>query len=360
MAGGGNTLVRNVSSGAVAAIAAWSSYSHMVHLALRYGERPEVAYALPFSVDGMLIASTIVMVDDKRHGRRVRPMARLAFTVGVIASIAANIAAAPPTLGARLIDAWPAVALLLVVEMLARPPAAATPAAPPVQPPTELLTTTPRLPRQAEVPPAVSPGTEGLPLRQVAPLAVTEVQPAVPPHVEVAPPPSSRVDIPPVRPAHVAPAYPSRLADRPAAHRRLHGAATSADAMASEHPYAGELPVATYRRLNGQTAEPPAAEVRVPAELRRDATTTEGPVHRSRSLAAAALAGPTPAKEPTGELAHRAAPDRIAATAAGRRPTATTRRLAQTMMAAEPHLSRTEVANRLGVSTRRLREVLAG
>jgi len=28
-------------------------------------------------------------------------------------------------------------------------------------------------------------------------------------------------------------------------------------------------------------------------------------------------------------------------------------------MAAEPHLSRAEVANRLGVSTRRLREVLA-
>jgi transcriptional antiterminator len=36
-----------------------------------------------------------------------------------------------------------------------------------------------------------------------------------------------------------------------------------------------------------------------------------------------------------------------------------TRQLAQTIMAAEPHLSRTEVANRLGVSTRRLREVLA-
>ena len=94
MAGGAHTLVRNVSSGAVAAIAAWSSYSHMVHLAVRHAERAEVAWALPFSVDGMLIVSTIVMVDDKRHGHRVRPMARLAFTTGVIASIAANIAEA--------------------------------------------------------------------------------------------------------------------------------------------------------------------------------------------------------------------------------------------------------------------------
>ncbi|HEY2672043.1 MAG TPA: hypothetical protein VGJ07_16950, partial [Rugosimonospora sp.] len=46
-------------------------------------------------------------------------------------------------------------------------------------------------------------------------------------------------------------------------------------------------------------------------------------------------------------------------TGAQRRPTATTRQLALNIIAAEPHLSRTEVAGRLGVSTRRLREVLA-
>jgi hypothetical protein len=33
--------------------------------------------------------------------------------------------------------------------------------------------------------------------------------------------------------------------------------------------------------------------------------------------------------------------------------------MAHTIMAAEPQLSRTELANRLGVSTRRQREVLA-
>ena len=41
-----------------------------------------------------------------------------------------------------------------------------------------------------------------------------------------------------------------------------------------------------------------------------------------------------------------------------RRPTAITRRMAHTILAAEPQLSRTELASRLGVSTRRLREVL--
>jgi hypothetical protein len=106
---GGIRAARNLSAAAVAAIAAWSSYSHMAHVALACGEPPQVAYALPFSVDGMLIVATIVMVDDKHRAGRVRPMARLAFAAGVIASIAANIAAAHPTTGARIVDAWPAV-----------------------------------------------------------------------------------------------------------------------------------------------------------------------------------------------------------------------------------------------------------
>ncbi|MFI5908774.1 DUF2637 domain-containing protein [Dactylosporangium sp. NPDC051541] len=113
-------LARTASTVAVASIAAWSSWSHMVHVALRFGERPEVAYVLPLSVDGMLIVATTVMVDDKRHGGRVRWSARIAFVAGVAASVGANIAAAAPTIGARVVAAWPAIALLLVVEMLAR------------------------------------------------------------------------------------------------------------------------------------------------------------------------------------------------------------------------------------------------
>src|SRR5437762_3811524 len=113
-------LASRTSAGVVAGIAAWSSYSHMVHVALRFGERPEVAYALPFSVDGMLVVASVAMVDDKRSGRRVRPVSRVAFAAGVAASVAANIAAAHPSVGARVIAAWPALALLLVVEMLSR------------------------------------------------------------------------------------------------------------------------------------------------------------------------------------------------------------------------------------------------
>jgi hypothetical protein len=87
---------------------------------LYFGERPEVAYVLPISVDGMLIVASTAMVDDKRAGREVRWSARIAFAAGVGASVGANIAAAQPTIGARIVAAWPAVALLLVVEMLSR------------------------------------------------------------------------------------------------------------------------------------------------------------------------------------------------------------------------------------------------
>ncbi|WP_431728339.1 DUF2637 domain-containing protein [Verrucosispora sp. TAA-831] len=68
----------------------------------------------------MLVVASAAMVEDKRAGRRVRWSARTAFAVGVAASVAANIAAAEPSLGARIVVAWPAVALLLVVEMLTR------------------------------------------------------------------------------------------------------------------------------------------------------------------------------------------------------------------------------------------------
>ncbi|MFJ1537535.1 DUF2637 domain-containing protein [Micromonospora chalcea] len=109
-----------MSTVAVAGIAAWSSWSHMVTVALRFGERPEVAYVLPLSVDGMLVVASAAMVEDRRAGRRVRWSARVAFAAGVAASVAANIAAAEPSLGARVVAAWPAIALLLVVEMLTR------------------------------------------------------------------------------------------------------------------------------------------------------------------------------------------------------------------------------------------------
>lgn len=93
----------------------------------------------------MLVAA-VVMVDDKRHAHEVGPIARLAFTAGVLASVAANIAAAHTGVGARIV----------VVEMLARPPASAGAEVQPAdravgQQPAELPVQQPRPPVAAEV-----------------------------------------------------------------------------------------------------------------------------------------------------------------------------------------------------------------
>jgi hypothetical protein len=268
--GGGVRAARNVSAAAVALIAAWSSYWHMVHVALGCAERPEVAYALPVSVDGMLVVATVVMVDDKRRTHRVRPIARLAFTAGVLASIAANIAAAHPSLGARVVDAWPALALLLVVEMLARPPVSAA----------------------VEVPPSHTAGA--------AAMAQLPVQP---PHAPV----------------------PAELS-RP------------------------QLPAAGGGRYAAQGhCQPPVPDADTRAPHRTGLA--------SDSPAVSGVAEPPPPAPHTAAVRPAHPQQRVAERR--RRPTATTRQLAQQIIAAEPDLSRREVAARLGVSDRRLREVLA-
>jgi len=110
----------------VIGVAAYASWEHIVHLSLRAGERAEVAPVLPISVDGMLVVSAAMMARDRAMGRRPRLSARVAFWIGVGATTAANIASANPPaglawqIGARMISAWPAVALLLTVEMLYR------------------------------------------------------------------------------------------------------------------------------------------------------------------------------------------------------------------------------------------------
>jgi len=100
----------------VAGIAALASYTHMRGLALRYGQDRLIATLLPVSVDGMMVVATVALGD----GRRYRWSAWLAFWTGVAASVVANVLAAQPSVIARCISAWPAVAFLLVVEVITR------------------------------------------------------------------------------------------------------------------------------------------------------------------------------------------------------------------------------------------------
>lgn len=112
-------VTRNTSAGIVAGIAGYASYWHQVHVAILAGERIELAHVLPGSVDGLLVVASICMVDARAEGRKPSWKVVAGFALGIAASVGANIMSALPTTLGRVVAAWPAVALLVVVEMLA-------------------------------------------------------------------------------------------------------------------------------------------------------------------------------------------------------------------------------------------------
>lgn len=162
----------------VAVVAAVVSYAHMQHVAHRSGEAWR-SYLLPLSVDGLMVAASMVLLTHRRAGQPGGALAWCALLAGVAASLAANVAAADPSATARLVAAWPAVAFAVAFELLLeqrRPhgpePAEAAPSTVPVEPaPDDVAPTV-----EPHAPPgAAPPAAPALPLR--APAA--EPSPAV-------------------------------------------------------------------------------------------------------------------------------------------------------------------------------------
>lgn len=101
----------------VALVAAVCSYAHMQALAERSGEAWR-SWIIPLSVDGMLVASTLAIVDRRRAGLAAGWVPWFGLSLGILASLAANVAAARPDSIARIIAAWPPVAFAVAVETL--------------------------------------------------------------------------------------------------------------------------------------------------------------------------------------------------------------------------------------------------
>jgi hypothetical protein len=103
---------------AVAAFAAVVSYSHIYGLGRVHGQDGTAARLLPLSVDGLILAASLVLLHEARNGRDAPALARLMLWLGISATIGANIAygAGYGPLGA-LISAWPAVAFTGSVEI---------------------------------------------------------------------------------------------------------------------------------------------------------------------------------------------------------------------------------------------------
>ncbi|TQN30264.1 uncharacterized protein DUF2637 [Haloactinospora alba] len=104
----------------LAMIAAVVSYSHMYELALRHGEPAWRAALFPLSVDGIVVAASMALLSDARQGRRGGLLPWTLLVLGSLASLAANVAVADPTMWSRVIHAWPAFALIGSYELLMR------------------------------------------------------------------------------------------------------------------------------------------------------------------------------------------------------------------------------------------------
>ncbi|QDY06814.1 DUF2637 domain-containing protein [Micromonospora sp. HM134] len=68
--------IRVIAASAIAAIAAWISYHHMVGVVARYGETGTVPYLLPLSVDGLIIVASVSLVElsaRRRESENPRP-----------------------------------------------------------------------------------------------------------------------------------------------------------------------------------------------------------------------------------------------------------------------------------------------
>src|ERR1700740_3117277 len=80
----------------VAAIAAVVSYEYACDLVQAHGETGWTARLIPLTVDGLIYASSMVMLDSARRGARVPALARWLLGLGIVATLAANVA---PRLG---------------------------------------------------------------------------------------------------------------------------------------------------------------------------------------------------------------------------------------------------------------------
>jgi Protein of unknown function (DUF2637) len=103
----------------VAAVAAVASYEHAYDLVRAHGEAGWTARLVPLTVDGLIYASSMVMLDSARRKTAVPLLARWLLGLGIAATLAANVAhGMGHGLTGAAVAAWPDVALVGSYELL--------------------------------------------------------------------------------------------------------------------------------------------------------------------------------------------------------------------------------------------------
>ena len=103
----------------VAVVAGWVSYLHAYDVVAAHGEHGILARLYPGTIDGLIYAASMVLLDAARRDVRPPALARWLLTAGISATLFANVlaGAAFGLLGAA-VAAWPALALVGSYELL--------------------------------------------------------------------------------------------------------------------------------------------------------------------------------------------------------------------------------------------------
>jgi uncharacterized protein DUF2637 len=123
LAGSGIDRVIRVSTAvavlAVAGVAAYVSYWHAYAVVLAHGESGITARLEPATIDGLVYASSMVVLYAARHRLPVPPLARWLLGLGIAATLTANMAQgwSHGPVGAA-VAAWPAASLVGSYELL--------------------------------------------------------------------------------------------------------------------------------------------------------------------------------------------------------------------------------------------------
>ena len=104
---------------AVAGFAAVVSYSHIYDLGRAHGQSGTAARLLPLSVDGLILAASLVMLHEARNKRPAPALSRFMLWLGIAATVGANVAyGSGYGLLGMVISAWPAIGFIGSVEMV--------------------------------------------------------------------------------------------------------------------------------------------------------------------------------------------------------------------------------------------------
>lgn len=213
----------------VAAAAAKMTYGHTVHVGAMVGE-PDKAL-LPVSIDGMVVAGTVMMAVDRLRGYKPRVWAVIGVWLGTAMLLSSNIGSAwNRGAWACVVAAIPAVTFFVAVEIIFRPSrtllalvsATVTPVATVAPQPVPAPVVTPAV----TVAPVAVPVTATEP--EPAPVVPAEPEPVPAPVAALKPPrkraaPRAKAPAPVVEPQPVpAPPPPARkrAAARPGAGKR--------------------------------------------------------------------------------------------------------------------------------------------